>query len=263
MSLLASGGGGVVSHLVDGEIFGRIFTHHHWLLIVVAVIMVLLFRWVARNAEKREGSPKGFQSLIEVTLVWIRDEIVYPSMGAHNGRKYLYFFWTLFFFILGSNLLGLIPFLPPINPFGKAATGNIMVTGALAIITFLMVQISGMRKHGWGKYWINLVPGGVPAALWPLVWAIEFVGLIAKPFALTVRLFANMTAGHAILAVLVGFFMGVRHYDSALIGGLSSIGTFAFYLFIMLFETLVALIQAYIFTILSAIFVGMALAEEH
>jgi F-type H+-transporting ATPase subunit a len=126
-----------------------------------------------------------------------------------------------------------------------------------------MIQFQGMRTHGWVGYWKHLVPGGVPGWLWPLVWVIEFVGLLTKPFALMVRLFANMTAGHAILAVLFTFMMGVNHYANFAVGGAATFASFAFVLFIMLFETLVALIQAYIFTVLTAIFVSMAVAEEH
>ena len=191
----------------------------------------------------------------------MRDEIVYPWLGEEKGRKYVFFFWTLFFWILLSNLLGLFP--APINLWHRTATGNIAVTAALAIIAFVTIQVSGMKQHGYGKYWLHLVPGGVPLFLWPLVWVIEVVGLFTKPFALTVRLFANMTAGHAIVAVLFGFLFGIAHYSSAAIGGLSTVATLGSMLFIMLFETLVALIQAYIFTVLTAIFVSMAVAEEH
>lgn len=258
MNLLLAGGD-VVSHLTDGEIFGRWFTHHHVLMIMVSGIMIYGFKAVARRV--KSGTPSGFSSLIEVSLVWVRDEIVYPWLGPERGRPYMPFFWTLFFFILLSNLLGLLPM--PLNPFGKTATGNIMVTAALALITFVMVQVSGMKQHGYGKYWTHLVPHGVPIFLWPLVWLIEVVGLFTKPFALTVRLFANMTAGHAIVAVLVGFLWGVAEYTNPAVGGAATIASLGFMLFIMLFETLVALIQAYIFTVLTAIFVSLAVAEEH
>ncbi|MHC4550127.1 MAG: F0F1 ATP synthase subunit A [Planctomycetota bacterium] len=256
-ALLAAGD--VVSHLTDAEILGPWFTHHHVLLIVVAVVMIVGFKAVARRAHT--GTPGGFTSLVEVGLVFIRDDIVYPWLGEERGRKYLGYFWTLFFFILLCNLFGLFPI--PLNPFGKTATGNIMVTAALALISFFVIQLSGMKQHGTVGYWIHLVPGGVPWWLWPLVWLVEFVGLFVKPFALTVRLFANMTAGHAIVAVLVLFLWGVKEYNNAAIGGASTIASLAFMLFIMLFETLVSLIQAYIFTILTAIFVSLAVAEEH
>ena len=251
--------GDVVSHLKDYKFLGEWLTAHHVLLIMVALVMIFGFWWVARRSAS--GTPSGLASLVEVSLVWVRDEIVYEWLGPQNGRRYLYFFWTLFFFILLSNLLGLLP--APLNLWHRTATGNINVTAALALITFVLVQVSGMLKHGWGKYWAHLVPGGVPKVLFPLVWVIEFFSIFVKPFALTVRLFANMTAGHAIVAVLVGGLIGITAFSSVLMGGISTVSAFAFMLFIMLFETLVALIQAYIFTILSAIFVSLAVAEEH
>ena len=252
--------GDVVTHLTDYELLGPYFTAHHFLMLVVSGLMILAFGAIAKAAASRPGRT-GWVALAEVGLVWVRDEIVYPWLGEKKGRQYVAFFWTLFFWILLSNLLGMFPF--PINPWHRTATGNISVTAALAIIAFVVIQVSGMKQHGYVKYWVHLVPGGVPLLLWPLVWVIEFIGLFTKPFALTVRLFANMTAGHAILAVLFGFLMGIGHFSSAAIGGAASVASFAFILFIMLFETLVALIQAYIFTVLTAIFVSLAVAEEH
>jgi len=251
----------IVSHLTDYKIpHGGGLTAHMVLMTIVSLTMILVFTWVAKSIK---GKPKatGFGALIEVGLVWVRDEIVYPWLGPEMGRKWLPFFWTLFFFILGNNLLGLMP--APLNPWHRAATGNIGVTAALAFIAFCAIQFAGMKKHGWLGYWKNLVPHGLPIFLIPLVWLIEFVGLFAKPFSLTVRLFANMTAGHAIIAVLVSFMFGVGSFRGAFVEGAGTFSAFAFMLFMMLFETLVALIQAYIFTILTAIFMSVAVAEEH
>jgi F-type H+-transporting ATPase subunit a len=250
----------IVNHLLDYRLPGGGLTAHQVLLLLVAVSMIGLFWWAARRIETKPQK-KGILPLLEVGLVFVRDDIVYPWLGETRGRRYLAFFWTLFFFILFSNLVGLAPF--PVNPWERTATGNLAVTAALAAIAFLMIQISGMIQHGWVRYWIHLVPAGTPKALFPLVWVIEFVGLFTKPFALTVRLFANMTGGHAILLVLFGFLLGVRHYASPLIGVPTTAATFGFILFIMLFEVLVALIQAYIFTVLTAIFTSLAVAEEH
>jgi F-type H+-transporting ATPase subunit a len=201
-----------------------------------------------------------------VACVWVRDEIVYPWLGEERGRRYLPFLWTLFFFILFSNTLGLFPF--PVYPGGHTdalvvATGDLAVTGGLALIAFIVIQVSGMRAHGFAKYWLDLVPHGVPKFLFPVVWVIEFFGLFTKPFALTVRLFANMTAGHAILAILFSFMYGIAHANKGVIGVPTTIASFGFILFIMVFETLVALIQAYIFTVLTTIFTSLAVAEEH
>jgi F-type H+-transporting ATPase subunit a len=250
----------IVHHLLDYDRLTSSITAHQILLATIALFTILVFVISARRV-KTKPDKKGVVSLLELALVWIRDEIVYPWLGPERGRRYLAFFWTLFFFILFSNLIGLFPF--PFNPWERTATGNLAVTGALALLVFLMVQVSGMMQHGVGRYWVNLVPHGTPALLWPLVFVIEIIGLFTKPFALTVRLFANMTGGHAILLVLFGFLYGVEHANSGIIGVPSTIASFAFILFIMLFEVLVALIQAYIFTVLAAIFTSLAVAEEH
>lgn len=255
-ALLAEGN--IVHHLSDFPLLGRWFTAHHALMILVGAVMVVGFRLVAKAASERPRKT-GWCALAEVALVWLRDEIVYAWLGEKKGRPLLFFFWTLFFFILFNNLIGLFPF--PLNPLQRTATGNLAVTGGLALVSFGLIQWRGMQQHGVVGYWIHLVPGGVPWWLWPLVWFVEFVGLFTKPFALTVRLFANMTAGHAIVGVLVAFLWIPG--KSLAVGVPASIASFAFMLFIMLFEVLVALIQAYIFTILTAIFVSLAVAEEH
>lgn len=249
----------VVEELLDHELPGGL-TAHQVLVAAVALFMIVVFTIAARRIQTQ---PKrtGVVALIELTLVWIRDEIVYAWLGHERGRKFLSFFWTLFFFILFSNLIGLFPF--PFNPWERTATGNLAVTGALALIAFIVIQGAGMWAKGPIGYWVHLVPPGTPAFLWPIVFVIEFIGLFTKPFALTVRLFANMTGGHAILLVLFGFLYGVPNANKGLIGIPSTIAAFGFILFIMLFEVLVALIQAYIFTVLTAIFTSLAVAEEH
>jgi F-type H+-transporting ATPase subunit a len=250
----------VVHHLLDYKLpFGGL-TAHQLLLLVVAGFTIVLFWWAARRITT-QPKKTGVVALLEVALVFVRDDIVYAWLGPERGRRYLPFFWTLFFFILFSNVVGLMPF--PFNPWERTATGNLAVTGALAAIAFVTIQVSGMRQHGYARYWVNLVPAGTPKPLFPLVFVIEFIGLFTKPFALTVRLFANMTGGHAILLVLFGFLYGVEHANKGLIGVPSTVASFAFILFIMLFEVLVALIQAYIFTVLTAIFTSLAVAEEH
>ncbi|MHC4952993.1 MAG: F0F1 ATP synthase subunit A [Planctomycetota bacterium] len=257
MVMLAS----IVSHLSDYTIPGLGgVTAHHVLIAMVSILMITILTMVARLAQSQPKST-GFIALIEVGLVWVRDEIVYPWLGPETGRKWLYFFWTLFFFILANNLIGLMP--APINPWHRAATGNIMVTFALAFMAFCAIQFAGMKKHGWVGYWTHLVPHGLPKWLVPIVWVIEFVGLFTKPFALMVRLFANMTAGHAIIAVLGTFLFGYGAYRGIGVEVAGTVSSFAFMLFMMLFETLVALIQAYIFTVLTAIFMSVAVAEEH
>ena len=249
----------IVHHLLDYQRPGSL-TSHQFLLIGIAIFTIVLFTLM--NLRTTEVPPKkGIFGLLEFGMVWLRDEVVYPWLGPERGRKYLGFFWTLFFFILFCNLFGLLPF--PFNPWERTATGNLAVTGALAFIIFLVTQLAGMRQHGYLKYWIHLVPAGTPIFLWPLLFVIEFIGLFTKPFALTVRLFANMTGGHAALIALFGFLYFVPHSNRGVLGVPTTIASFGFILFILLLETLIALIQAYIFTILSAIFVSLAVAEEH
>ena len=249
----------VVHHLLDYELPNGI-TAHQILIAMVALFTTGLFTVAARRV-KEVPHKKGIVALLEVALVFVRDDIVYPWLGPERGRRYLPFFWTLFFFILFCNAFGLLPF--PFNPWERTATGNLAVTGALALIVFILIQVAGMMQHGYIKYWINLVPHGTPVFLWPLVFVIELIGLFTKPFALTVRLFANMTGGHAILLVLFGFLYGTADANKGFLGVPSTIASFGFVLFIMLFEVLVALIQAYIFTVLTAIFLSLAVAEEH
>jgi F-type H+-transporting ATPase subunit a len=249
----------VVHHLLDYELPGGV-TAHQILIGMVALFTTGLFTIAARRV-REVPHKKGIVALLEVALVFVRDDIVYPWLGPERGRRYLPFLWTLFFFILFCNAFGLLPF--PLNPWERTATGNLAVTGALALMVFILIQVAGMRQHGYVKYWINLVPHGTPVFLWPLVFVIEFIGLFTKPFALTVRLFANMTGGHAILLVLFGFLYGTADANEGLLGVPSTLASFGFVLFIMLFEVLVALIQAYIFTVLTAIFLSLAVAEEH
>jgi F-type H+-transporting ATPase subunit a len=253
------GAANVVHHLLDYELPGGV-TSHQILIATVAVMMIVGFAIIAKRIQTVPHRT-GITALVELTLVWIRDEIVYPWLGPERGRKFLGFFWTLFFFILITNAIGLFPF--PFNPWERTATGNLAVTGALALIAFVVIQGAGIAAKGPIGYWVHLVPPGTPGFLVPLVFVIEIIGLFTKPFALTVRLFANMTGGHAILLVLFGFLYGVKNANSGFLGVPSTIASFGFILFIMLFEVLVALIQAYIFTVLTAIFTSLSVAEEH
>ena len=196
--------------------------------------------------------PKGARNFFEPILLYIRDEMVYPWLGKKDGRILLPYFWTIFIFILTCNLIGLLP-----APFGVTATGNFNITGALAVITLLVGVIGGMIKKGAGGYWLGLIPPGVPVYLWPIIFPIELLGLCTKHFALMVRLFANMTAGHAILAVLA-MWMSLAPMQLP-IRAIQAGGSVA----MVLFEVFISLVQAYIFTILSAIYIGLSLAEEH
>ena len=254
----------VTNELLDFHLFGPV-TAHQFLLILAGVLMVVVFSWAAR---KMPVTPKktGLLALLEFGLVWVRDEVVYAWLGPEEGRRYLPLMWSIFFFVLISNLFGLMPF--TFVPHARTdalsvATGNIAVTAGLASIVFVVVIAAGIRKHGFTGYCGTLVPEGVPVLLVPLIFVLEVIGLITRAFALAIRLFANMLAGHALLGILFGFLIGIAFYTSPVQGILPTVGSAAFLICIMLFETLIALIQAYIFTILSAIFVSLSVADSH
>ena len=213
-----------------------------WISAALVILLVLAGKRIAKKPLERPTRLSGF---IEVFVLFVRDEIVREHMGDYGAKKWTPYFISLFFFILFCNLIGLIP--------GSAtATGNIAVTGGLAILSFLLIQLVGMMKQGVFAYWKNIVPMGVPWPLWVIMWPIEFFGLFTKPFALTIRLFANMTAGHVIIIVLL--FMIIK-FENVGIAIFSVPGAMAIYLL----EIFICFIQAYIFVALSALFVGSAM----
>jgi F-type H+-transporting ATPase subunit a len=204
---------------------------------------------VGLGARKRAMIPKGGYNLLESLVMFIRDEISVKNIG-HHADLYTSYLCTAFFFILFMNLTGLVP-IPKVGGFPgiSTATGNISVTVVLALFTFGLTQIAGMRAQGVVGYWTHLVPSGVPKALWPLMFVIEFFGLFTKPFALTVRLFANMVAGHIVIFFLIALTLFISVWVAPV--------SVAFALGIFMLELFVALVQAYVFTILSALFIGM------
>jgi F-type H+-transporting ATPase subunit a len=221
-------------------------TNHVVMLWIAGLILILMFRLTYKP---KAAYPKGFGALLEMLVIFIRDEIAIANMGDKHGRRFTPLLVTFFFFILICNLMGLIPLF-------STATGNINVTAGLAIITFFSTQIFGIMENGFFGYYKSMVPHGVPLLLWPLMFVIEIVGLIAKHVALTIRLFANMTAGHIVLFAFLGLIIIFKTYWISP----ASIG---FAIFVIFLELLVAFIQAYIFTILSALFIGMSVNPEH
>ncbi len=169
-------------------------TKHVVFMLLSAVVLTGALAYAARQNTKRKV-PTGFGNLIEIFIVFIRDEIVLPNMGK-GGLKYLSYLLTTFFFILTMNLFGLIP-------YGASATGNVSVTAALAIIAFVMIQVSAIREQGVGHYFAHLT-GGVHWGLWIIMIPIEVLGLFTKPFALCTGLFANITGGHIVIVALIG-----------------------------------------------------------
>ena len=221
-------------------------------LFLSAAIMLLVFTAVSRGYAKNKGkAPSGIQSLLEPIILFVRDEIAKPSIGP-KYTKYLPYLLTLFFFILINNLLGLLP--------GSAnLTGNITVTLVLAVITFLIVTFSG-NKH----YWMHIFkPSGVPIALLPIMVPVEIVGVFMKPLSLMIRLFANITAGHIIILSLLGLIFMANHMGGMATSLSISPVVLAFTLFLNLIEILVAFLQAFIFALLTAMYIGSAVEDHH
>lgn len=221
---------------------------------VAAVLLTLLcFAGVPRYL--RTGKGDALTRTCAGFAQWIRDEMVHPVMGKELGNKFLPYFLGVFFFILFMNLMGLVP-------FSATPTASIFVTAGLALTTFLAMVLCGMVAQGPLAFWKNLVPH-VPLALWPLMFIVELVGLCVKPFALMIRLFANMSGGHMVVLSFMGliFFLG-ELWGPAGAWGAAPIGL-AFACFIMIIESFVALLQAYIFTQLSILFVNSSVHPEH
>ncbi len=219
-------------------------------MLFAAILGLFLFLSLARSYKKTGIShPKGIQSFLEPVVLFIRDDIAIPNLGEHKYERYMPYLLSAFFFILLNNLLGLIPFPPP---FGANVTGNVGVTFILALCTFFITQFSGNKA-----YWKHVFAApGVPFWLLPVMIPVELIGLISKPFALMIRLFANITAGHIIVLSLICL---IFIFDSLALAPVSIL----FVVFMDCIELLVAFLQAYIFTLLSSLFIGMAVAEEH
>lgn len=220
--------------------------------LIVALTFILSARAVAR-AQAQGKPPKGFAGSMEALALFIRQEVVLPNVG-HHGEGYVPYLLTLFFFILVMNLLGLVP-------WGSTATGNITVTAALALVAFITIEVAGMRSLG-VKGYLNTIfylPPGLPGPMKPIMLVImtpvEIIGKLSKPFALAVRLFANMTAGHVLVLALIGL---AFLFQSYLVG----IGASVLATGIMLLELFVAFLQAFVFTLLTAVFIGLMRAEH-
>lgn len=215
-----------------------------------ALIGLILFISLSRSYKKTGIShPKGIQSFLEPVILFVRDDIAIPNIGEHNYSKFMPYLLTVFFFILINNIMGLIPFPPP---FGANVTGNIAVTLTLAVFTFLITQFNGSKT-----YWRHMIAApGVPFWLLPIMIPVEIIGMFSKPFALMVRLFANITAGHIIVLSLVSL---IFIFKSLAVAPVSIF----FVIFMDCLELLVAFLQAYVFTLLSALFISLALEEHH
>jgi F-type H+-transporting ATPase subunit a len=232
----------VAGHHIDLSITKHLF----WMW--VASLLLVLVAVLARNARGKALVPKGGANIIEMVVLFIRDEIAVKNMGEHLAERYTPYLCTVFFFILFCALLGLFP-------YTATAVGNVGVTATLAGLTFLLTQGAAIREMGVGGYFGHLVPAGVPLWLYPIMLPVEILGLFTKPFALCIRLFANMVAGH----IVIFFLLGLIYIMNTPWMGVVSV---PFAIGIYLLEIFVALVQSYIFTMLTSLFIGMA-AHPH
>ncbi len=214
-------------------------------LILSMVILIAVFLTVAKGYKKGISAPKGVQSLLEPIIVFIRDDIAKMNIGADKYERFMPYLLTLFFFIMFNNLLGLTP--------GAAnLTGNIAVTMCLALFTFVITQFNGKKA-----YWMHILwTPGVPLPLRPIILVVEVIGIFTKPISLTLRLFASITAGHIVVLSIIGLGFILNSMVVGVVGTLFST-------IILLIEILVALIQAYVFTLFSSMYIGQAVDDGH
>ena len=233
----------------------------HVVLLLLAAMITAVLTLLAARAVTRQGpgrAPRGMANAVEAVVVFLRDDVCKENIG-HGYQRFVPLVLTLFFFILVMNLLGLVP-------WGGSATGNLAVTATLALVTFTVTEISGFRALGPAGYLRTIFysPPGVSGAMKYLMLLImtpvEFLGKLIKPFALALRLFANMTAGHVLIFSLLGFIFLFGHI--AFVRWAVAAGSYALVSAIMLLELLIAVIQAYIFAMLSAVFIGL-MQHEH
>jgi F-type H+-transporting ATPase subunit a len=260
-------------------------TKHVLMLWLVAATVFVLVTWTVRRYLRQDRFvPTGFMNALEATVEYVRDAIVTPNVGSRWTNTWTPLILTFFVFILSANLIGLIPifevlgiidhwvlhtsedsFIKQVMHGGTTATANFNVTAALASITFCAIIIAGSRAHGFVQHWKNLVPHGLFWVLYIILIPIELIGMLVRPFALTMRLAANMTGGHiAILAILSFVFLFAEMFGRAIAGiGVGLLVSVPLAVGISGLEIIVVLVQAYVFTLLSAVFIGMAIHVHH
>ena len=262
-------------------------TKHVLMLWLVAGFLLVVVTWVVRRYTRQDADklvPTGLMNPLEAVFEFIRDVIVQPNVGSKWVRTWTPLLVTFFLFILCANVIGLIPIfdvialvshsvlhLPPdaflsrVTHGGTTATGNFNVTAALATITFGAIIVGGVRAHGFFAHWKNMVPTGLPWPLYFLLIPIEIMGMFVRPFALTMRLAANMTGGHiALLAILSFVFIFAELFGRAIAGvGVGLVLSLPLAVGISALEIIVVLVQAYVFTLLTAVFIGMAIHVHH
>ena len=260
-------------------------TKHVFMLWFVAAIVFFIVTIAVRRYLKQDRLiPSGLMNGLEAVVEFVRDSIVLPNVGSKWTNTWTPLILTFFFFILTANAIGLIPifdvvavidrlflhtgpdsFLKRLVHGGTTATGNFNVTAGLATITFFAIIIAGSRAHGVVRHWINLVPRGLSPLIYVMLIPIEIMGMFVKPFALTMRLAANMTGGHiAILSILSFVFLFTEMFAKAIAGiGVGLVVSIPLAVGIWTLEIIVVLVQAYVFTLLTAVFIGMAIHVHH
>jgi len=284
----------IIGHVSNGPhplihlptLFGIDFsvTKHVLMLWIAAVVLFVLVTVTVRKFLRQDRPiPTGFMTVLEIIVEFVRDSIVEPNVGRKWTKTWTPTVLTIGLFILTSNLIGIIPifdvlglanhvikpseesFLAQVVHGGTTATGNFNVTGALATISFFLIIIAGTRAHGFVKHWSNLVPHGLPWPLYFLLIPIEIMGMLVKPFALTMRLAANMTGGHiAILAIISFVFIFAQQFSAAVGVAVGAFLSVPLAVGVMALEAIVVVpVQAYVFTLLTAVFIGMAIHAHH
>ena len=267
-------------------IFGIDFSvtkHVFMIWVVAAVVFLVVTTTVRRYLRQDRLVPTGFMSALEIVVEFVRDGIVEPNVGRKWAKSWTPLLLTLGIFILAANAIGLIPifdvlslinhtvlhlpeesFMARLLHGGTTATGNFNVTAALATVTFFAIIIAGVRAHGFVQHWKNMVPHGLPLPVTIMLIPIELMGMLVRPFALTMRLAANMTGGHiAILAILSFVFIFTELSGQALVGVGVGVPSLVLAALLSALEIIIVAVQAYVFTLLSAVFVGMAIHAHH
>jgi F-type H+-transporting ATPase subunit a len=259
-------------------------TKHVFMLWLVAATLFVVITWIVRRYLKQDRLiPSGAMNALEAVVEFVRDEIVQPNVGKKWVRTWAPLILTFFFFILGANAIGLVPifdvlglldhyvlhtgehsFVKLLGHGGTTATANFNVTAALATVTFGAIIVAGVKAHGFVKHWMNLVPHGLAWPIYILLIPIEIMGMFVRPFALTMRLAANMTGGHIAILAILSFVFLFAEMGGAMAGvGAGLIASIPLAVGISALEIIVVLVQAYVFTLLTAVFVGMAIHVHH
>ena len=267
----------ILHHVADSNkvlFLNTIYISKHIIMLLISAFVTVIMATIATKKYRNNinAKPTGMAHLYEILMDFINKEIVYPNIGEKYAKTWTPVAMTFFTFILTCNLLGLVPFFEFIKiggGGGSTPTGNFSVTVAFAMITFFAIIIAGTKKHGFIGHWKNMVPSGVPAPVLIILIPIEIIGMFVKPFALTMRLGANMTAGHigmvAIFALPIILGNGIADPNNLNYG----VGFFAGFIAILLntgiyaLEIIVSLVQAYVFTLLSCVFIGMGIHADH